>query len=165
MININSHASLSTPDWRQEFKRLEGAYAPATLRAYYTDVQKFADYCDVEELKPFPANADTVCAFIAAQGVDLRPGSVRRSLYAIRKIHQLLHLPDPTTDEDWSVVDVEPVVALPKPVTLAAIKADSTLAEMAMLKRSRLSVVPVTSEEFAHILHMGACKLSRRVKT
>jgi len=72
---------------------------------------------------------------------------------------------DPTTDEDWSVVDVEPVVALPKPVTLAAIKADSKLAEMAMLKRSRLSVVPVTSDEFAYILHMGACKLSRRVKT
>ena len=88
------------PDWRSEFKRLEGAYAPATLRAYYTDVQKFTDYCDVEGLKPFPANADTVCHFIAAQGVGLRPGSVRRCLCAIRKIHLLLRLPDPTADED-----------------------------------------------------------------
>jgi site-specific recombinase XerD len=100
MINVNSHAALTTPDWRQEFKRLEGAYAPATLRAYYTDVQKFTDYCDVEGLQPFPADADTVCDFIVAQGVDLRPGSVRRCLYAIRKIHQLLRLPDPTADED-----------------------------------------------------------------
>jgi site-specific recombinase XerD len=88
------------PDWRREFKRLEGAYAPATLRAYYTDVQKFTDYCELEGLKPFPANADTVCDFIAAQGVDLRPGSVRRCLSAIRKIHSLLRLPDPTADED-----------------------------------------------------------------
>jgi integrase/recombinase XerD len=90
----------SKPDWRSEFKRLEGAYAPATLRAYYTDVQKFNDYCSVRGLRPFPANANTVCDFIAAQGVDLRPGSVRRCLCAIRKIHQLLRLPDPTTDED-----------------------------------------------------------------
>jgi site-specific recombinase XerD len=88
------------PDWRSEFKRLEGAYAPATLRAYYTDVQKFTDYCELEGLQPFPANADTVCDFIAAQGADLRPGSVKRCLCAIRKIHHLLRLPDPTADED-----------------------------------------------------------------
>jgi integrase/recombinase XerD len=88
------------PDWRREFKRLEGAYAPATLRAYYTDVQKFSDYCSARGLQPFPANAGTVCDFVASQGLELRPGSVRRCLCAIRKIHQLLRLPDPTADED-----------------------------------------------------------------
>jgi predicted RNA-binding protein with PUA-like domain len=66
---------------------------------------------------------------------------------------------DPTTDEDWSVVDVVPRVALPKPVSLAAIKAEPKLGQMALLRRSRLSVVPVEPEEFACILHMGACKL------
>ena len=100
MININSHATIPKHDWRQEFKRLEGAYAPATLRAYYTDVQKFTDYCNLEGLRPFPADAKTVCDFVASQGLELRPGSVRRCLCAIRKIHQLLHLPDPTADED-----------------------------------------------------------------
>lgn len=90
----------SMPDWRREFKRLEGAYAQATLRAYYTDVQKFTVYCSARGLEPFPANAAMVCDFIAAQGVDLSPGSVRRCLCAIRKIHHLLRLPDPTTDED-----------------------------------------------------------------
>jgi integrase/recombinase XerD len=100
MIQIDCSDTLFKPDWRSEFKRLEGAYAPATLRAYYTDVQKFTDYCEVEGLQPFPANAKTVCDFIAANGVDLRPGSVRRCLCAIRKIHQLLRLPDPTADED-----------------------------------------------------------------
>ena len=87
-------------DWRSEFKRLEGAYAPSTLRGYYSDIQKFTDWCIREGLEPFPAEASTVCEFIAAQGVDLRPESVRRCLCAIRKIHNLLRLPDPTTDED-----------------------------------------------------------------
>ena len=87
-------------DWRSEFKRLEGAYAPSTLRGYHSDIQKFTDWCALERLEPFPAQVNTVCEFIAAQGVDLRPDSVRRCLCAIRKIHHLLRLPDPTTDED-----------------------------------------------------------------
>ena len=66
---------------------------------------------------------------------------------------------DPTTEEDWSVVDVVPRASVPKPVSLAAIKAEPKLAQMALLRRSRLSVVPVTREEFECILHMGACKL------
>ena len=90
----------SKTDWRSEFKRLEGAYAPSTLRGYHSDIQKFTDWCIREGLEPFPAEASTVCEFVAAQGVDLRPDSVRRCLCAIRKIHHLVRLPDPTTDED-----------------------------------------------------------------
>lgn len=71
---------------------------------------------------------------------------------------------DPTTEEDWSVVDVAPHVALPKPVSLASIKAEPKLAQMDLLRRSRLSVVPVRPEEFECILHMGACKLPRVTK-
>ena len=71
---------------------------------------------------------------------------------------------DPTTEEDWSVVDVAPCVALPKPVSLASIKAEPKLAAMDLLRRSRLSVVPVRPEEFACILHMGACKLPARAE-
>ncbi len=70
--------------------------------------------------------------------------------------------PDPTTeDERWSVVDVEPVVPLAEPVTLAAIKAEPALAEMALVRRSRLSVVPVDRVEFQRILSMGKTKLPR----
>lgn len=87
-------------DWWFEFKRLEGAYAPSTLRGYYSDIQKFTDWCGRERLEPFPAQVATVCEFIAAQGVDLRPDSVRRCLCAIRKMHHLLRLSDPTIDED-----------------------------------------------------------------
>jgi integrase/recombinase XerD len=100
MIKSNPCESQPKHDWRQEFKRLEGAYAPATLRGYYADVRKFTNWCGAQGRQSFPAEVTTVCEFIAAQGVDLRPDSIRRCLCAIRKIHQLLRLPDPTTDED-----------------------------------------------------------------
>src|SRR5690348_13628579 len=49
---------------------------------------------------------------------------------------------DPTTNEDWSVVDVEPVVPLAQPVSLDDMREDPKLAEMVVLKKSRLSVTP-----------------------
>lgn len=71
--------------------------------------------------------------------------------------------PDPTAPgEDWSVVDVAPLCALRQPVTLATIKATPALAEMGLLRRSRLSVVPVTAAEFARILKMGKTALEPR---
>lgn len=70
--------------------------------------------------------------------------------------------PDPTTDDDrWVVVDVAPVVKLKEPVTLAMIKADPKLAEMSLVKRSRLSVVPVERVEFNHVLKLGRTKLPK----
>ena len=64
---------------------------------------------------------------------------------------------DPTApkDEDWSSVEVAPVEALASPVSLAAIKADKKLANIALVKRSRISVVPVTDAEFDEILKLG----------
>ena len=63
---------------------------------------------------------------------------------------------DPTTeDERWCVVDIKPVVALERPVTLAAIRADSRLNEMVVARRSRLSVSPVTPAEFRRVLELG----------
>jgi predicted RNA-binding protein with PUA-like domain len=52
-------------------------------------------------------------------------------------------------------VELVPVQALPKPVTLAAMKAEPALAGMAMIRQSRLSVSPVTDEEWAVILRMA----------
>ena len=63
---------------------------------------------------------------------------------------------DPTTDEEaWVVVDLAPVRKLKKPVTLAQIKANKALANMAILKLGRLSVTPVTAEEWEEILSIA----------
>ena len=63
--------------------------------------------------------------------------------------------PDPTADEgDWSAVDIVPVKPLGKPVTLHQIKADKALKDMPLVRQSRLSVSPVTEEQFDRILSM-----------
>ena len=68
--------------------------------------------------------------------------------------------PDPTADEgDWSCVDLAPVKALVKLVTLAAIKADKILKQMVLAKQSRLSVSPVTREQFERLLQLAETKI------
>ncbi len=60
--------------------------------------------------------------------------------------------PDPTAETgDWVCVDMKTVSPLKRPITLAEIKADPALAAMALVKLSRLSVGPVTPEEWKHI--------------
>ncbi len=61
--------------------------------------------------------------------------------------------PDPKAP-DWVTVRVEPVRALP-PVTLAAIKAEPKLAQMELIRQSRLSVSPVRADEWAKVLEMA----------
>lgn len=69
--------------------------------------------------------------------------------------------PDPSADEgeDWSVVDLAPVTALKEPVSLDTIRSDPALADIALLKRSRLSVVPISREHFEHILGLAKTRL------
>ena len=67
---------------------------------------------------------------------------------------------DPTADEgDWSCVDLAAEKALAKPVTLAQVKADKILKEMVLVKQSRLSVSPVTREQFERLLKLEETKL------
>ncbi len=96
----SSDCTRNLPDWRKEFKRLEGAYAPSTMRSYYADVDIFLNWCDDQDLVPFPASVETVCRFLEDQAPARAPSTVRRRLYAIRKVHKLLRLDDPTYDED-----------------------------------------------------------------
>ena len=62
-------------------------------------------------------------------------------------------------DEDWSAVDVAPVKKLAKPVPLVTIKNEPSLADFALVKRARLSVVPATRAEFERVLALGGTKL------
>ena len=65
--------------------------------------------------------------------------------------------PDPTTDDvRWFVVDLVPVEALKNPVTLEQIKAEPLLANVALIKQSRLSVMPLSATEFDRILELSA---------
>lgn len=63
---------------------------------------------------------------------------------------------DPTTeDTNWVAVDLKPVTTLPKPVSLAEIKATKELQDMDLVRLSRLSVGSVKEKEYKKILKMG----------
>ncbi len=64
--------------------------------------------------------------------------------------------PDPTaTEGDWSSVDLEPLKSLKTPVTLATLKREPKTAELPLIRQSRLSVMPLTHEQFDHIMVLG----------
>ena len=66
---------------------------------------------------------------------------------------------DPTAEEgDWSAVDLKPATSLAAPVSLATIKADAVLKEMALVRQSRLSVVQVTKAQFERVLKLTGSK-------
>lgn len=62
---------------------------------------------------------------------------------------------DPTTTEDWTCVDIQYNSVLKRPVTLAVVKANKKLAQMALVRISRLSVQPVTMAEWKEVLKMS----------
>ena len=79
-----------------------------------------------------------------------------KAVLGVAKVSRLA-FPDPTaTEGDWSAVELAVVRALVRPVDLATIKAEPGLAEIALLRQSRLSVLPLTPAEFARIVELGA---------
>lgn len=73
--------------------------------------------------------------------------------------------PDPTADNPtWQAVELKAGAALPEPVSLAQIKAEPKLAEIALIRQSRLSVVPLRKPEFDLILKLGGAKTKAKKK-
>ena len=65
--------------------------------------------------------------------------------------------PDPTAEDgDWSAVDLQVVESFAAPVTLAQVKADKLLAECALVKQSRLSVMPLSAAQLQRFRKLGA---------
>ncbi|SDM39154.1 Predicted RNA-binding protein, contains PUA-like domain [Catalinimonas alkaloidigena] len=77
---------------------------------------------------------------------------------AVRGVGQITRefYPDPTVnDERWVAVDLKPVYRLKNPVSLATIKQDERLSGTALIRQSRLSVMPLTPDEFNRMLELG----------
>jgi predicted RNA-binding protein with PUA-like domain len=73
--------------------------------------------------------------------------NVGKEIVGIAKVSKEAYS-DPTAEEgDWSAVDVVPVKAVKKTITLEAMKADPVLKNMALVKNSRISVTPVTEAQ------------------
>ena len=83
-----------------------------------------------------------------------------KQIVGIVEVIELYH-PDPSDASGrFGMVTVKAVTSLTRPVTLAEIKADARLADMALVKQSRLSVTPVSKIQWEMILDMGATRLT-----
>lgn len=91
--------------------------------------------------------------------------NIGKEVVGICEVIALAH-PDPSDDTGkWQCVDVRAIERLPRPVTLADVKANPRLAEMALVKTSRLSVQPVTAAEWAEVCRMAGLAPAKRAKT
>ncbi|MEM6636817.1 MAG: EVE domain-containing protein [Pseudomonadota bacterium] len=78
-----------------------------------------------------------------------------KAVVGIVRVSAEIH-PDSTTDDDrWECVDIAAVSPMPVPVTLGMIKGEPKLAEMVLVKNSRLSVQPVTADEWKLVCAIG----------
>jgi predicted RNA-binding protein with PUA-like domain len=87
-------------------------------------------------------------------GFFYHSGEERRIVGIVEVIGE--YRPDPTDEKGrFGLVDVKAVKDVPNPVTLAEIKSDPRFKDMVLVKYSRLSVQPVTADEWKQILKMG----------
>lgn len=82
-----------------------------------------------------------------------------KAIVGIVEVIAEAHQDSTTDDERWDCVDIRAVKSMQQPVTLEQIKADPRLADMVLVKNSRLSVQPVTDAEWTILLSLGATKL------
>jgi len=82
-----------------------------------------------------------------------------KEVVGIAKVEREFY-PDPTAAEgDWSSVDLVPATALRTSVLLETIKKDQALKSMPLVRQARLSVMPVTHDQFQRLLKLGATAL------
>jgi predicted RNA-binding protein with PUA-like domain len=78
-----------------------------------------------------------------------------KSIVGVAKVTKAA-FPDPTADEPgWVAVELAPLKPLPSPVTLAQVKAEGSLKDIALVRQGRLSVQPLRPTEFARLLKLG----------
>ncbi|MEB3244411.1 MAG: EVE domain-containing protein [Vampirovibrionales bacterium] len=84
----------------------------------------------------------------------------QKALAGLAKVSKTAY-PDPNDNpqNNWQVVEIVPVKALTQPVSLADIKATPSLADIALIKQSRLSVMPLSAEAFNTLLAMGQTQI------
>ena len=81
--------------------------------------------------------------------------NAERAVVGVVEVAALAHPDSSTEDPRWACVDIRAVAPVPRPVSLEACKAEPRLAGMALVTNSRLSVQPVTADEWAVVCEMG----------
>ena len=83
---------------KETIKRIDGAYAPATIRAYKSNFERFIEFCDQEKIVVLPTNQEAVASYIRdLSNGKLKSASIRIAVAAISAIHRLNEYSDPTS--------------------------------------------------------------------
>ena len=80
----------------------------------------------------------------------------QRAVVGIARVEKIAYVDKTAREGDWSAVDLVPIRALSRPVTLSEIKATNSLQKLPLIRLSRLSVMPVGEGEFRRIVEMGS---------
>jgi len=111
-------------------------------RTAWTGVRNFQARLNLRAMR----KGDTVLFYHSVEG---------KEVVGIAKVVATAY-PDATaTEGDWSCVDLAPVRGLKRPVTLGEIKASPKLREIKLVKQSRLSVLPLTVDEYEEIVRLS----------
>jgi site-specific recombinase XerD len=96
MMNTTTNQQLD-----ETIRRIEGAYAPATIRAYRADFEAFIYFCSALGEEALPASPTAVAQFVEnLASTNHKSSSIRRAIAGISAIHRLNRLTDPTKDPD-----------------------------------------------------------------
>ena len=109
---------------------------------YWDGVRNYQARNNLKNMK----NGDLVLFYHSNEGLEV---------VGIAKVTKEAYQDPTTNDQRWVVVDLEPVETLKKPVPPDEIKKDKRLKNTALVKQSRLSVLPLTKEEFDVIMTKG----------
>ena len=84
-------------------KKIEGAYAPATIRAYKSNFENFIKFCDENNTAAFPASNEIVASYIKKLSNHLRSSSIKIAMASIAAVHNINSLNDPTQHPDVKI--------------------------------------------------------------
>ena len=80
--------------------KLQGAYAPNTLKSYYADARAFVDWCSKRNIVPFPISSGTLCTYIDYLQRNAAYSSIRRRISSLRRLNRMLGFEDQTRTEE-----------------------------------------------------------------
>ena len=84
-------------------KKIEGAYAPSTIRAYRSNFENFIKFCDENHTAALPASSEIVASYIKKLSSHLKSSSIKIAVASIAALHNLNSLKDPTQHPDVKI--------------------------------------------------------------
>jgi site-specific recombinase XerD len=100
IINMNDTARNCL---QATIKKIEGAYAPATIRAYKSNFENFIKFCDENNTAALPASNEIVASYIKKLSNHLRSSSIKIAMASIAAVHNINSLNDPTQHPDVKI--------------------------------------------------------------